>query len=128
MLAHPLQRSLNQPRSGILQQHFAGVAAQLARQDRNHAALAKTALAPTHAGAAAALDALDRNCARAAPNRGHDLGLGHRLAAADDLPPRGVGLNELFLARKRSAVKVVRRVADRVSIGAFAQGYAGVAK
>lgn len=59
MLAHPLQRSLYQPRTGILQQHLAGVAAQLARQDRYHAALAKAALAPTHAGTTAALDAFD---------------------------------------------------------------------
>ena len=48
------------------------------------------------------------------------------LAAADDLPPRGVGLNELFLARKRRAGKVVRRAANRVPIGTFAQGYAGI--
>ena len=31
ILAHPLQRSLDQPRTGILQQHLAGVAAQLVR-------------------------------------------------------------------------------------------------
>ena len=31
ILAHPLQWSLNQPRSGILQQHLVGVTAQLAR-------------------------------------------------------------------------------------------------
>ena len=59
ILAHSLQWSLYQPRTGILQQHLAGVAAQLARQDRYHAALAKTTLAPTHAGTAAALDTLD---------------------------------------------------------------------
>ena len=47
ILAHPLQRSLDQPRSGILQQHLAGVTPQLASKDRNHAALAKTTLAPT---------------------------------------------------------------------------------
>ena len=73
-------------------------------------------MAPTHAGAAAALDALDRNRARVASNRGNDLGLGHRLAAADDLSPRGIGLNQLFLARQRCAVKIVRRAANWVPV------------
>lgn len=113
ILEYPLQRSLNEPRASVLQQYFVGVAPQLAGKNRHHATLAKTALAPTHAGTAAALDALDRNRAWAASDRGHDLGLGHCLAAAYDLPPRGIGLDQLLLARKRCAVKVVRRTADR---------------
>src|SRR5699024_7999147 len=82
--AFPAARfAAHHPRAGLLEQHFLGGDAQLARDDGLHARAAEAALAAAHAGVAAALDAVHRRRGHRAAQRRRDLALGDALAPAD---------------------------------------------